>query len=496
MSSEGQAVEIPDYLVSLLMEGRMVPFLGAGASMEFPSDIPSATQLAGLLVDAGYGNEGDSLERVADDIFEKGGWELFGRLLEAQDWRARPCNDVHLILAELAKENLVRWVITTNWDLLVEAAFTQTGVPLSPLIRADDFETQPMDRTVLAKLHGCLTKPEFIRATTSEMVSTDWIDRWAEVLFELVVRGNALLFVGYSGSSRAATATLDLLLTTEERAGPDYLVDIRTSEDIANEGEQGALFIAALRLENGSECDCGGCVFFRALRVAIFPQLLIRPYRLAERNLDELIGPTKVATDAVKAQLGSVLEAWREMGPEGVQPLLLLLFSAFGYINNPHSYVPIIVRAEEIATWWTWVAVALWTGEIDLKAEDLTLFAQVGDAEVQVIGGIAPEGSRRDAVALELQKTVSQKINAPGGVFLGVIAGGSGALPAPSLPYSVSRGVSTPSLARGGAGFAVWTKADDLLDEFDRDRSEAEIKASATGKVASMIKPQPLSRDD
>jgi hypothetical protein len=450
--------------------------------MEWPSEVENAPRLAEHLVDAGYGRPGATLEQVADDIYDKGGWRLFGRLLEGRGWRAKACNDAHVILAQFAKEGLIHWVLTTNWDLLVETAFNQTGVDHSVLVRAEDFETQPRDRPVLAKLHGCLTKPEYIKVTTKHMRSRKWLERWAEVLFEVVVRGNALLFVGYSGSSQAVTRTLKVLLKVEGRSGPDYLVDIRTLDQISGD-KDGAGFASALQLGSGSDFDCGGCAFFLALRDRVFPMLLVEPLRAAGTLIDELAEPTQVDPSSVRENLHDVHQAWLAAGSTIAQTALLTAFNGFGYSAHVRPYVPMRDHVAMLALWWSWLSVALWTGSVALREN---LKVEIADGGVEFVPCVCSEGARRDATALQLQAFITDRLSVPGRRFVGVVLGGTGPVPPASPVLSVARGLGTPSISRGGGAEFVWMKSDELLERFERDRTAGDIQAGVRASLGSV----------
>lgn len=482
---EERLPSIPDSLISLLMQGRVVLFVGAGASRESPSDIDGASQLATKLIDAGYGEEGQNLEQVANDIFEKGGgkpWVLFGRLIEDQGWRARPCNDAHRIVAELAKEELIRWIMTTNWDLLIETGLNQTGVDHSVVTRAEDFGTQGMDRPVVTKLHGCLTRPEHIKVTTAHMRSREWLERWAEALFETVVRGNSLLFVGYSGSSLSVSATLQMLVESEERTGPDYLVDIRTAEQLSGTDE-GAQLVAALRLQDGHDFDCGSCTFFRALREAAYPKLLIEPYRATEALINRLVEPTPLDPASLAVSVERVRDGWVAAGSAAGQSALLTTFSSFGYDTHANPYMPIRKHRDRLAEWWSWIAVGVWAEVVEVRAD---LRMTTAGSGVEVVACVCPEGRRRDSTARQLQALVTSRLEMPGATLVGVVVGGTGPLPERTESFSIARGTGTPSVARGRGTSFTWMKADDLLEQFERERSEEEVKASAQGLFSAI----------
>ena len=224
--------DVPETFLRALTQGRCAIFLGAGCSAEAPAELPTAAGLAQQLVEKGAGHPGESLEDIAERLWRDGGWQEFARSLPLDDWRARPCNRSHEVVAELCKEGLVRSILTTNWDVLIESALAQVRQPYSLVLRANSLATEALDSVTVIKLHGCINHADLMRATRTHVENTDWIDEWARALFENVLRMHSLLFVGYSGASRAATATAARIASVEGRTMSDTVVDKNSYESM------------------------------------------------------------------------------------------------------------------------------------------------------------------------------------------------------------------------------------------------------------------------
>jgi NAD-dependent SIR2 family protein deacetylase len=133
-NSVGQtSSSIGDELTTAVIQGHVIPFLGAGASIE--SGLPRASELAKDLIASGVGNEGLTLEEVAEVCHKAGGWQAFARALPLEEWRGAQCNEGHRRLAEMCKEGLFAAVLTTNWDTLIENALNQAGLGYAPILR-------------------------------------------------------------------------------------------------------------------------------------------------------------------------------------------------------------------------------------------------------------------------------------------------------------------------------------------------------------------------
>mgnify|MGYP000492397360 CR=1 FL=1 len=134
-------------MADCLRKRQVVPFLGAGISFETPSCLPMARQFVEPLVDVLW-RSGETafreiqpspndvkrlesvlrdarMERLLDALCQAYGEEALDYLspLASECW-----NPNHGAIAAIAKEGLLRWCITLNFDLLLESAAYAHGV--------------------------------------------------------------------------------------------------------------------------------------------------------------------------------------------------------------------------------------------------------------------------------------------------------------------------------------------------------------------------------
>jgi len=172
-----------DKIKEILRKGKISFFIGAGISMIPPSCLPSWWQINHSILDALADESAvivPEVRELANKIKEK---EEEGRLppefvaeiitnrigesyfevLQVLEGDAP--NLAHLWLATLAKAGLLKFIITTNFDTLIERAFRQIGAPLKVCVDPEDYKDIIIneDNTgpcILLKLHGTAIRPE------------------------------------------------------------------------------------------------------------------------------------------------------------------------------------------------------------------------------------------------------------------------------------------------------------------------------------------------
>ncbi len=210
-------------LIKSLNDGNLTIFIGAGVSTLEPSCLPTWWELNHTILDV-LAHEANSLteevhkvkdyikdrekngflppEFVAEIITSRIGLSYFDVLKSLEGDEPNP---VHYSLAILAEMGKLRWIITTNFDTLIENAFKIVNVPLTVCVDSEDYinlvEDEKLITTsncVLLKLHGTATRPETCIDTLAQRkqglhtsithslnllgIETDW------------------LFLGYSGA--------------------------------------------------------------------------------------------------------------------------------------------------------------------------------------------------------------------------------------------------------------------------------------------------------
>jgi hypothetical protein len=99
--------------------------------------------------------------------------------------------------SHLAAVATFRFIVTTNWDLLFEAAYRQIGQRYQILIEEADAPMFSSDQHNLLKIHGSIDRPRSLVCTTDDYESypdshSQLLDRVGELVYN-----NTVLFVGH-----------------------------------------------------------------------------------------------------------------------------------------------------------------------------------------------------------------------------------------------------------------------------------------------------------
>ena len=473
---------LPPVLLVTLNGGGLVPFVGAGVSMAAPTSLPSAGVLATELVERGYGQEGDDLEQVAEWCWERGDPMLFARALPSADWRARQPNDCHMVLAELAAEQLVVEILTTNWDTMIEVALNWCGVPHKCIEQPGDLAVAGRSAVQVIKLHGCIDTLTTIRARISEVDSEEWAADWAGPVFEVQLRSKSVLFAGYSGASRATTRTIERISAEASRSQLDWTVG-RTPLDEAITRERTARLLEALGPDQGGYINMDALDFFRQLRVEIYPLLLARPKQHATNLLDSLLGPTDVAVDEVISVVREVSNSWKDAGQGSGQQVLRRAVGT----TSARAYVPIIPNAQEMGQYWAWVAMVIWAGAANFNASTLQAEAAgTGAGPIHVVPVFCRPGSARRQAAAEALIELAQASASPSISYIGIVVGGAGPFKAPAVTFSVTRGTSAPDVVRGGNVNVEWTAPEEVFNLAEQETPSSEVAAAIRSHLSQL----------
>jgi tetratricopeptide (TPR) repeat protein len=177
---------VPESLLRAVQERRLVVLAGSGISVLAPSYLPDwrgfneallhgvkdlALTLPGLNKDAESAIRSLSLDRFPVEAFSDAvvdayaGEEYFPVLMILD---SRQPNANHHALAELARHGVLRAVVTTNFDTLLEQAFA--GLPFETCITVEDYARVPRDceRPVIYKIHGSVTSTTTLVDTVSQ----------------------------------------------------------------------------------------------------------------------------------------------------------------------------------------------------------------------------------------------------------------------------------------------------------------------------------------
>ncbi len=474
---------IPPALLATLNAGDLVPFLGAGVSMVPPTSLPSASELAADLVDQGFGSTGDDLEEVAEWCWQRGGWQMFPRALPTEEWRARQPNVCHAVIAEFAAEGLLLAILTTNWDTMLEMALNDCGVPFARIAEPEDLAVSSALATQVIKLHGCIDTPRTIRARRTVVDSDEWAADWAGAVFAVTLRTKSVLFVGYSGASRATTRTIERVSLEAARSRLDWMVG-RVPFDEAITRDRTAHLLEALGADQGGYLNMETPVFFTELRGQMYPLLLNRPKHHARQLVEALFEPTEIVSADVMAAVEQVVATWKDAGQPAGQRALQQAVPG----RQQRGYVPIVPNAKEIGTYWAWIGTAIWAEAVTL--EPGTLRAEVSSEEfgpVPIVPVICSPTDRCGETAATALGLLADAGTTPYARYVGLVVGGNGPIDSPDSSYSVARGIPMPDVVRGGAVEVDWIKPDGLFDLARRDVASDEFGEAVQSHLSRLI---------
>ncbi|MBY8987984.1 MAG: tetratricopeptide repeat protein, partial [Candidatus Lokiarchaeota archaeon] len=223
-----KSMKLTDIRIRDLFKGEKLTFLvGAGCSMDPPSCLPAGKPMMKAIIN--YVCADSEIEKILEledlrfeqlveivrDIIDK---EL--KIIDYYGQCDKP-NLQHFFLAEMIKNG--HFVMTTNFDFLIEYALQQSGVPnevILPVITKSDYQnySNPDDllskgKKSLYKIHGSTKNVVSLENTRDSLVTTIQafgsnkegenifqVEPFKRPLFENISSGRSLIVLGYSGS--------------------------------------------------------------------------------------------------------------------------------------------------------------------------------------------------------------------------------------------------------------------------------------------------------
>ncbi len=85
------------------------------------------------------------------------------------------------------------WIVTTNYDLIIESLLTGKSIPLGP----DESLTSPKDQVPVYHLHGIRTNPEGIIIAQEDYVSLFRPNEYRQIKLALTIKESTTLLLGY-----------------------------------------------------------------------------------------------------------------------------------------------------------------------------------------------------------------------------------------------------------------------------------------------------------
>jgi len=198
--SHGQEAEVPNKLISAHAEGRLVLFVGAGASVDAPSGLPTFQKLTKRLCAESQEpppEDGTALDKALGDLKNKE-VDVHQRVKAIISSPESKPNDLHNAIAELASVGEPR-IVTTNYD---RHLYTSLEERLDGDL--DEYLSLAFPQregfTGIVYLHGSVKEPAEHLVVTDADFSRAYLEApWTAAQFlSRVFRSSTVLFIGYS----------------------------------------------------------------------------------------------------------------------------------------------------------------------------------------------------------------------------------------------------------------------------------------------------------
>jgi hypothetical protein len=228
--------EIPSDLkaAAARADDQIVIVIGAGCSVESPTDLP----LAGTLSERIHKTLVDNGVLAADACPEP--WDLSAvaqaTLVATQsqralvdefppdDFRGAQPNRGHLILAALLREGVVGDVLSLNFDLSVSSALAHVGGAGDVRIIKGPEEHDRQGPRNLIYLHRNIESPPDDLILRPEQLEQEWAGQWEEVVARRVLSGPMTVFVGLGSPAAVLTTTATWIVNSLETDTTVYVV--------------------------------------------------------------------------------------------------------------------------------------------------------------------------------------------------------------------------------------------------------------------------------
>lgn len=197
---------IPDELVSLAAENRLIPFLGAGFSADM--ELPGWEQMLravhekmqdGLTFDQLLNATNKDYLQVAEYLYLRHDRQIgpirqqIERSFSSQ--KHEPIESAaHVELVNLGAKQ----IYTTNYDDLVESTYSALGIDYKPVILPKDVALADSNTTQIVKYHGDLAHERTLVLTESSYFKRLDFESPMDLKFRSDLLGKSVLFMGYS----------------------------------------------------------------------------------------------------------------------------------------------------------------------------------------------------------------------------------------------------------------------------------------------------------
>lgn len=186
-------------LRELIKNGKLIPFVGAGLSMNL--GLPSFSSLIDTIAtELGYDPDIFKLSGSEEQLSEyyvavKGS---IGPLRSIMDRSFNPTDEkikasaAHTALAEMK----LPVIYTTNYDRIIEKRFELMGAPYYVIANLEDISQAPMGKTHIVKFHGTFDEDASLVLTESSYFERLEFESAIDIKLRSDMLGSCLLFIG------------------------------------------------------------------------------------------------------------------------------------------------------------------------------------------------------------------------------------------------------------------------------------------------------------
>lgn len=251
-------IEIPEPLMTDISDGRCLPFIGAGFSLDakLPSDLkmPDWNGLANQLARSAKIKGGLTPPAIAERYEQRfGRVQLIEAIRKALHFERVKPGVAHLSFAMLPFDT----VYTTNFDLLLEESYSSRGRPFRSLVGELQmpFHAGQMASNIV-KMHGDLRHEEHIIVTQRDY--DEFLKRYPVIATHLsaMLITRTPLFIGYSLSD---PDFLQIRSVIRSRLGDfermAYIVQFDTSEEDIEKALAHRIHVISLSAKNAQDRD-------------------------------------------------------------------------------------------------------------------------------------------------------------------------------------------------------------------------------------------------
>lgn len=384
-------------------EARISLIVGAGCSSESPTDLPMSRELSrrahAQLIDDGVLAEGDcanpdDLSVLADAVAAKtGGQAELVMRMEPNRLQNAPPNEGYRCAVALMLEDIIRSIVTLNFDLSLNHALAEVGASdRVSTLRGPEQWPRMAARSIVYLHRNVEADPEEL-VLRSTQLNDDWRDGWQHISATAAISTPVCVFVGLGTPAEVLVASTNLVRTALS-AHSIYLVGPGARE--------GSEFASRLGIDSAHYIQSGWGWFMLALSA--------RTMREHARQLAE--AATRIATtnETPAEDLGPCVDRLLGAG-------IVRVGKARGrWIHQKSEYVPLADAAttELVADLLSAVAAIerLTSSQISLDAEGVLEFRSGG----RILGRVALASGRGVLSAEGLVTIVRQGLAVPTGV--------------------------------------------------------------------------------